>query len=660
MTEAPWNREVRGTQIHELINGNHEVLRVPAGPGTGKTFGLRRRVLRILHPDGLAADHRRVLVCTFNRVIAEELQQEISEELTQYGLKIPRISTVHGLSLELLRQEARYLLPEEVTEMLYDIRLANPSIDAHYENKQSLIERALRDQDAGLIADRALATAVTVWLTDHRASLIGDTPRVAEARLRGGAFGDKRYDHILVDEFQDLTDVEINLLLGLRSEDAQLVVLGDRKQSIYAFRGNHPDSLNSLDLLLSEPIFDHRMDECQRCPSSIVALANDVAAIFNEPLKPVTENPGVIHVLHHDFPSDEQERLAYEIVRTFRAAPTRKHLVLSTRRQWGYDIKSAIKLIDPEVDVQTVFGEDVLETLPARNAFIFFCIFGDSDDPATLRDWISYQEPNSEGKKWKGPQRHSAVYRYLFQTGGTLNAESMRHIVSSGKEALHGGGRKEVFKRAELLIKVLDEMPTEITLRERIDWIFDPERWKASQSQYPQLASDDIERMRLESLKIIDETEDIEMRALVNSLRARIAKREPLGIEGEPDIKIVTLWGAKGLTADYVYVFGLCDDVLPGKFDEDRTSLSEAEYNLEQLRLLYVSITRAKSDLVISRPRLISRGEVASLNIRYSAAGDNWTQETSPCRFFDNIPRDHLPISIYGQAWSGIEVGEID
>jgi superfamily I DNA/RNA helicase len=656
MTEAPWNREVRGTQIVELINGDHKVLRVPAGPGTGKTFGLRRRVLRILHPEGLAIDPSRVLVSTFNRVIAEDLQREISQELSEFGLEIPRISTVHGLSLELLGHDTRYLLPEEVTEMLYDIRLANPPIDARYEHKQGLIEKALRDHEAGLASEPALATAVNIWLTDHGASLIGDTPRIAEARLRGGAFGEHRYDHILVDEFQDLTDVEINLLLGLRSDDAQLVVLGDRKQSIYAFRGNHPDSLNSLDLVLPDSIFDHRMDECQRCPTSIVSLANDVAAVFDEPLTPITDSPGSIHVLHHDSPSDEQERLAFEIVRTFKAAPTRKHLVLATRRQWGSDMKRAINSIDSGLDVQTVFGEDALETLPARNAFIFFCIFGNPDDGATCRDWISYQEPNSDGKKWKGAGRHSAVYRNIFEAGGTLNVESMRQIVASGKTVLHGAGRKEVFKRVTLLVEMIDLIPRDNTLEQNVDWIFDPERWNASESQFPQLAIDDIERMRLEAHKIIDEHENIGIRELVNSLRTRIAKREPLGIDGQPDIKIVTLWGAKGLTADFVYVFGLCDEVLPGTYDEERTSLSESEYNLEQLRLLYVSITRAKSDLVISRPQLISRGEVASLNIRYSAAGTRWDQETLPCRFFDNIAREHFPASIYGRAWPGINV----
>jgi superfamily I DNA/RNA helicase len=189
-----------------------------------------------------------------------------------------------------------------------------------------------------------------------------------------------------------------------------------------------------------------------------------------------------------------------------------------------------------------------------------------------------------------------------------------------------------------------------------IDWIFDPDKWGVSDSQFPELARDDIERMRLEARAIVVEDDQTDSAELVKTLRGRIATRQPLGLEGEPDIKIVTLWGAKGLTADYVYVFGLFDEVLPGQFDEERTALSESEYNLEQLRLLYVSITRAKSDLVISRPQFISRGDVASLGIRRSPKGDRWTQETLPCRFFESVPREHLPDSIFGQAWAGITI----
>ena len=75
----------------------------------------------------------------------------------------------------------------------------------------------------------------------------------------------------------------------------------------------------------------------------------------------------------------------------------------------------------------------------------------------------------------------------------------------------------------------------------------------------------------------------------------------------------MTLWGAKGLTADYVYVAGLCDKALPGPHAQSSAGLTEGERLMEQLRLLYVSMTRAGSGLVISRPAKIKRGKAQAL-----------------------------------------------
>src|SRR3954465_6173480 len=110
---APWNAGVRGEQVLPLINTDTRTLRVPAGPGTGKTFGLRKRVLRLLHPDGLGTPSDRVLVCAFNRVIRDDLKAEIACELAPYGLDLPNIRTVHGLAAELAGHAPRFLLPQE-------------------------------------------------------------------------------------------------------------------------------------------------------------------------------------------------------------------------------------------------------------------------------------------------------------------------------------------------------------------------------------------------------------------------------------------------------------------------------------------------------------------------------------------------------------------
>jgi ATP-dependent exoDNAse (exonuclease V) beta subunit len=69
------------------------------------------------------------------------------------------------------------------------------------------------------------------------------------------------------------------------------------------------------------------------------------------------------------------------------------------------------------------------------------------------------------------------------------------------------------------------------------------------------LARYDIERLRHEALQILDAAdEDVPLSNLLDGLRSRIATREPIGQDENPAIEIVTLWGAKGLTADFTYI----------------------------------------------------------------------------------------------------------
>ncbi|HEY7829402.1 MAG TPA: 3'-5' exonuclease, partial [Solirubrobacteraceae bacterium] len=190
--------------------------------------------------------------------------------------------------------------------------------------------------------------------------------------------------------------------------------------------------------------------------------------------------------------------------------------------------------------------------------------------------------------------------------------------------------------------------------------IFDPDRWIVESSAEPDLARDDIERLRQEAERMLqeqDENVELTLKSLAQKLRYRISIREPLGQEEEqPDIQIVTLWGAKGLTADFVYIVGLCDEALPGPYDRDSTGLTEEEHELEQLRLLYVSLTRAKQVLVISRPQTILRGQVAALGLKRTSEGSQYRQQLNQCRFFGDVPAAHLPTSIDGAQWSGIEL----
>lgn len=657
--KEPWNDEVRGEQVLPLINMDCPVMRVPAGPGTGKTFGLKRRVVRLLHPDGLGVDPSIVLVCTYNRVIAEDLKAEIESELSIYGIDPPAVRTVHALAASLGNVRPRLLLPQEQEAMIFDVRYAHPNIDAEFAKRQSKAMRALKEHEAGLKDHPALAGAVRKWLTDHGASLVGDLPREVATRIENGDFGDRRYEHIIIDEFQDLADVEIRLLLALRSENSQLVALGDRKQSIYAFRGNEKKGLEGLTDLLDVEIVDHKMDECQRCPAAIVNLANDVMAVYGEPLAVASDLEGKIYQVHSKTPSSESTCLAEEIVRVFKARPDEKHLVMITRRKWGYDLRNRIRGIDPDLPVQTVFAEDVLETWPAREAFILLSIAGDNKDAASLRDWIAYKAPDRTGKNWKAQSRNARAYASIVERYGVLNLEKALTLAELEESELAGAGRRNVLQRLVRLKALISDLPQSTEPQMVVNHIFDPEKWVTSQTASQDLARDDLERLHREATKILTDRPSTTLEQLVGQLRYRIATRQPLGVEASPGVKIVTLWGAKGLTADFVYLLGLCDEALPGPFDEESTGLTLGEYELEQRRLLYVSLTRAKKALVISRPLKIRRGEVKGLRlITHKGGYGNW-QELQQSRFLADVPPAHLPRSVDGDVWQGIDLSRL-
>ena len=74
------------------------------------------------HPEGMAVSGKDVLVIAFNRVIARQLQADIDKRLKAFDYKFqPVIRTIHALSLEVIGEDLRLLLPHEVDCLIYDV-----------------------------------------------------------------------------------------------------------------------------------------------------------------------------------------------------------------------------------------------------------------------------------------------------------------------------------------------------------------------------------------------------------------------------------------------------------------------------------------------------------------------------------------------------------
>ncbi len=241
-----WLEGVNGTQVLPIILDDGDVISVDAGPGTGKTFGLQRRVQRLLHPKGGNVPGEDVLIVAFNRVIAKELKKLIYKQIEgSLHNGEPTIETVHAICLKIIGGNLRLLLPNERSAMLYDIRILYPKLDERFADIRA-IEQALRDHEAAISHDDELWQAAQTWLRRHKCQLISELPELLLAKIKGGDFGDRRYQHIIVDEFQDLTPNLQNLFFKLRKDGGSIMALGDPRQSIYAFLGNDPNGLSRI------------------------------------------------------------------------------------------------------------------------------------------------------------------------------------------------------------------------------------------------------------------------------------------------------------------------------------------------------------------------------------------------------------------------------
>ena len=116
-----------------------------------------------------------------------------------------------------------------------------------------------------------------------------------------------------------------------------------------------------------------------------------------------------------------------------------------------------------------------------------------------------------------------------------------------------------------------------------------------------------------------------------------------------PNVQVATMWGAKGVTAEHVYLLGTCDEAIPGR-RRDEYPGTEEDYLEEQRRLFYVSITRSKKTLVISRATSAATGEAMRMGLAVEA--NVYRVDLQMSRFLRDIIKQ-LPNALDGGDWKG-------
>ncbi len=251
---------------------------VVAGPGAGKTYCLIARIERLIAHHGIAP--ARICAVTFTNKAAEEIAARLHRTLGRAGEEVTR-GTLHSLCLDLLRRHAEaaglrrgFGVADEDYQRTVLRRLRVR--DERQGQLLTLFGRHRFDRypltpgDAALFQEycRTLRSRNLVDFDDLvtlAARLLREDP-VAAAAERG------RYDHVLVDEFQDLNLAQYGVVERLAAEHRNVFAVGDDEQSIFSWTGADPGIFGRFrdDFGVAEPVV---LDWNRRCSVQIFEAA---------------------------------------------------------------------------------------------------------------------------------------------------------------------------------------------------------------------------------------------------------------------------------------------------------------------------------------------------------------------------------------------------
>jgi DNA helicase II / ATP-dependent DNA helicase PcrA len=640
-----WDDGLAGTARNIAATSNSP-LRVMAGPGTGKSFAMKRRVARLLEG---GQDARRILAVTFTRNAAASLVEDL-RALGVQNCENVKASTLRALCFALLGKQNVFeylgrnprpvvtftksaVLQFEANAMLADLIVGN-----RFGGKRDCTKRIrafeaawsrLQSEQPGWPTDptdRQFQAALIGWLKFHEAMLVGELVPEALRFLRNNPTSPDRsaFDHVIVDEYQDLNRAEQDLIQLLAGAGA-VAIVGDEDQSIYRFRHANPEGIITYHTIHAGT-HDEVLNECRRCPKKVVALA-DALIQNNHPaggparLRPLASNAlGEVHIVQWDSIEAETQGLSdyiQSVVAAGRYLP-KDILVLTPRRLLGYSLRDCIK--DRGVPVHSFYHEEALEGEAAQKAFALLTLLVNDEDRVALRWWLG------EGSG----TRRSGAYKILRDY-------CEREGVST-KEALQGlADGQIVLAGTKALVTKFDELQVTLaTLRklgiqETIDAILpDGNEECAILREASRLSVDDFETSG----------------DLFDYLRRHVTQPE-MPEEGD-FVRIMSLHKSKGLTSKVVIVVGCIQGLIP--FDiADEPPAERALILQEQRRLFYVAITRCTEVLVLSSAARMARDFAWKIRARV-LPGRSAQASAIASTFLDELGAG-APDAIRGEAW---------
>lgn len=630
-----WSDGLKGSALR-IAASNAPFFRVMAGPGTGKTFAMMRRIARLLEQ---GVNPKKILAVTFTRIAAAMLLEELCSLGVQGCEKISAI-TLHGFCMSILRKHnaIRYLTrePRMITTYLdkkvFKFECAPLISDIMREKgfgaKKSvsklirLYEAAwasLQSQSPGWPHDqteRRFNSILTEWLKFHRAMLIGELVPMALHYLTKNPSSSegKRFDYIVVDEYQDLNKAD-QAVIDFFSKGKQTLIVGDVNQSIYSFRFANPEGI--IEYRKGDAnLQDEPLVECRRCSTSVVNAANSLIKnnygfSDGDILKPLpTQITGSVSVVYWDSITQEIEGIAQYILKMMKIPGTTPgdFLILVPRRKIAYMLHDLLCTL--KVDRFCYYQDEYIDNENVQLAITKLRLLENSHDRVALRFWLGQNSDN-----------HNAVqYKRLRAYSESSNLEPFDLLESIRR------GSMMIDLRIPDLLELFDDLMLELEhmcdleISDLIDHLFPKE--------------EDWTRRILENLnRCIDEITDL--KHLVDWVDSLAQPERPAN---DNHVRIMSFHKSKGLKSKYVVLMSCLEGLIP-VYDGNLSDEELVKHFQEQRRVFYVGMTRCVESLVVSYPNYIPYKLNKQLN---TPLGDDGYSIMS--RFVSEIQTDSISI----------------
>ncbi len=612
-----------------------------AGAGSGKTRTLTYRAAHLIS-SGVSPE--RILLCTFTNRAAREMIRRV-QGLLEAELKPLWAGTFHHVGNLALRRHADQVgLPEnyaildseDATDLmatcladegktLRAVRFPKPrlllhilsrAVDSQIGIAESVKAHAFRfrhlTDEISRVVDRFVARKLQHGLVDYDdlllffKILLTEHPGPAEELT-------SRFEHVLVDEYQDTSLLQGEIMDLCAARHGNLCVVGDDAQSIYAFRGAH--FRNIIDFPKRYPgatVF--KLEQNYRSTPEILHLANAVIAKNKRQYPKVLraeKQPGITPAL---IPlRDAEQQAAFVAQRVLQLYQEEGHGLRDLAvlyRAHSHSLELQVELVRRKIPFTVRSGVRFFEQAHIKDVTAYLRL---AHNPSDALAWQRVLQ------QWPGVGRAS-VDRVLKVIEGERAPDDAAALLGDGGmiAALPPRARPAIHRLGELMRR----MGGDGGIPEMIEAVLKAHYKEYARDRFPNA---DTRIEDLEQLATYTATYEGDLERFLSEL-ALVAGIAAEGISpGEvPEEKMTlsTVHQAKGLEWKAVFVIGLSEGMFPGgmavRTDEDVE---------EERRLFYVAATRAEEQLYLCQPQFQEQRDGMRHLLRLS-------------RFVNELPKD--------------------